>query len=86
VNFILAIVSTGTISVGKQSKRTTTFVSELQYNISEKENLGVKQKSLTLTIAKIKFTSSLWLIDNFGTVVRGTARPGTRETPGSLKA
>jgi hypothetical protein len=52
VNFILAIVSTGTISVGKQSKRTTTFASELQYNIS----------------------------------VRGTARPGTRETPGSLKA
>ena len=39
-----------------------------------------------LTIAKIKFTSSVWLIDNFGTVVRRTARPGTRETPGSLKA
>ena len=32
MNFILAIVSTGTISVGKQSKRTTTFVPELQYN------------------------------------------------------
>jgi hypothetical protein len=39
-----------------------------------------------LTIAWIKFTSSVWLMDNFGTVVRGTARPGTRETPASLKA
>ena len=37
-----------------------------------------------LTIAWIKFTSSAWLMDNFGTVVRGTARPGTRETPASL--
>ena len=34
VNFIQAIISTGTISVGKQSERTTTFVSELQYNRS----------------------------------------------------
>ena len=39
-----------------------------------------------LIIAWIKFTSSVWLIDNSGTVVRGTARPGTRETPASLKA
>ena len=37
-------------------------------------------------IAWIKFTSSVWLIGNSGTVVRGTARPGTRETPASLKA
>jgi hypothetical protein len=34
VNFIQAIISTGTIGVGKQSERTTTFVSELQYNRS----------------------------------------------------
>jgi hypothetical protein len=39
-----------------------------------------------LIIAWIKFTSSVWLIDTSGTVVRGTARPGTRETPASLKA
>ena len=39
-----------------------------------------------LIIAWIKFTSSVWLIGNSGTVVRGTARPGTRETPASLKA
>jgi hypothetical protein len=40
-----------------------------------------------LIIAWIKFTRSVWLIDNSGgTVVRGTARSGTRETPASLKA
>ena len=38
-----------------------------------------------IIIAWIKFTSSVWLIDNCGTVARGTARPGTRETPASLK-
>jgi hypothetical protein len=59
VNFILAIVSTGTISVGKQSKRTTTFVPELQYNISEKENLGVKQKSLTHSCLSILIGNKL---------------------------
>jgi hypothetical protein len=37
-----------------------------------------------LIIAWIKFTSSVWLIGNSGTVVRGTARPGTRETPRNL--
>jgi hypothetical protein len=39
-----------------------------------------------IIIAWIKFTSSVWLFDNCGTVARGTARPGTRETPASLKA
>jgi hypothetical protein len=49
-------------------------------NIIKTNNLFPPQ---TKIVAK-KFTNSELIIDNFGKIGRGTAGPGTRETPASL--